>query len=1369
MKKLFFLLCINYFFSQNSVSSSVPTSPNVASLLKYAEIPVNNYNGTTSFSIPLYDIKDGDLNIPISASYYSTGLKVEEEASNIGLGWTLNAGGVIHVKGDLSAVRRNYVPTLAEANQEPDNDLRESNLIYNYTENGCSFFTEDGSIESPGNSASIIKSSDYIMLIYNFNGYSGKFIKDYSGNYISMDKNNIKLQAIENGFLATTPDGVSYYFQLAAKSHMHSSTDCTTTSHQYEDSYYLTKIVTPKNRIANFIYSSGESLKGLPHLIQNHTVLQSVTSSNPLGASWSTSGYSMLFNEKVYGYSQTDAMEYTLKEITTDNAKITFESSSREDVENAKRIDNIKVEDKNSNVVKKINFIFDYFIGDVTFGDYTNQAKMGLLGGCGVMPYAISTAYKSKRLKLNQIRFSEISTTEGPAYSFKYNSNKPLPLKTSMSQDLWGYYNGKMNNTLLPNVNKLGYKDDNIPFYFVSNPENSDREADEEYSKAGLLEIIEQPTGGITRMQYESNHFTNPSIKKTLVKVTKTVTDYNSTSTQSVEFTIPAITNQSIKLSMSLTCNRNGACNIDVPVGSYDCPPYSNSGFPPSQITHPDDRRLYGIIEKKVNGNWQVVGEYSRNTQELIDYGNAHGICGLFEKDLTNIFTAGQYRMTANYPDNKVGYLGGPWVDMKLTYFEEQTITYPNKGAGLRIKNIRDYDLDGKKNNEKNFVYNNGLLMTKPVFYRVRDRNDITPFSVTNAPSCSTVAIIPFCTWGESSFLPMVYNTKFVTLNSDTVIPYSYNAQGSLVGYTEVTISYGENTIGNPSAFNGEVVYKYNNLADYSIYYPSRPAGLPETRYLRNGTLSEKITYKIKNSGSGNFAKEIVKYEKYDFIVKNQKRYWAFITEYLPVTYFCLGNTPVTGTGYDYNSNFLFFYHIKTGKILLNSKEETDYLNGGSVTKNFTYSYNSKNQLISEKVYDSNGDEILNKTYYPNDLLMSDQAVQMVELVNANQIDIPIREEQQVNNIKVSEQETVFEKNEHTSNLLLPTKVYTNLGSSGINKSITSHLVSSFERYDSKGNLLQYRSRSGLPTVLIWGYNGSVPIAKVEGGATYPGTPLLSSDIPLSLIDGIVSESNNDIDNTSEIALLSALQTFRKDNALSKYLITTYTYNPLVGVTNITNPNGINESYFYDSQNRLIQIKNDKEQLLKQFDYGYSGIQYGNMYFNSIQSQVFTKNDCQPGFVGNDYTYIVPKESYMSHISQADADSKAQAELFANGQKMANTYGICGESCPFTLSSSIDSTGYTSSVIKNGTTITASINIKVNTQNMSLNWIPGVVIGSIGGNCTPPAANNIREYYDVTNNTKWRIIITPSSIYVQLIEGSISATGFIHLEFQYEK
>ena len=79
----------------NWVEDLVHPTPNAASLGKYGDIPVSYHTGLPNISIPLFTLQDGSLQLPISLSYHGGGIKVEETASWVGLGFSLNAGGVI--------------------------------------------------------------------------------------------------------------------------------------------------------------------------------------------------------------------------------------------------------------------------------------------------------------------------------------------------------------------------------------------------------------------------------------------------------------------------------------------------------------------------------------------------------------------------------------------------------------------------------------------------------------------------------------------------------------------------------------------------------------------------------------------------------------------------------------------------------------------------------------------------------------------------------------------------------------------------------------------------------------------------------------------------------------------------------------------------------------------------------------------------------------------------------------------------------------------------------------------------------------------------------------------------------------------------
>lgn len=146
-----------------------------------------------------------------------------------------------------------------------------------------------------------------------------------------------------------------------------------------------------------------------------------------------------------------------------------------------------------------------------------------------------------------------------------------------------------------------------------------------------------------------------------------------------------------------------------------------------------------------------------------------------------------------------------------------------------------------------------------------------------------------------------------------------------------------------------------------------------------------------------------------------------------------------------------------------------------------------------------------------------------------------------------------------------------------------------FNVYDNKANNLQNTQKNSIPTTTIYGYDQTLLIATINGisyeqlmqifGLPITPTGYLSLDI--------VSKSNSDRDEASEQLLLKALDNFRNNPALSNYQITTYTYDPLIGLRSITPPSGIRESYLYDSAGRLQKVVDANGKVLKEMKYNY--------------------------------------------------------------------------------------------------------------------------------------------------------------------------------------
>jgi hypothetical protein len=261
------------------------------------------------------------------------------------------------------------------------------------------------------------------------------------------------------------------------------------------------------------------------------------------------------------------------------------------------------------------------------------------------------------------------------------------------------------------------------------------------------------------------------------------------------------------------------------------------------------------------------------------------------------------------------------------------------------------------------------------------------------------------------------------------------------------------------------------------------------------------------------------------------------------------------------SANTIYSHHTP-----LISTQNIEYLNNNPVISSTQYTYGTTNhyQLLTQKMISP--DATINETNYSYAHEKGNQ-----KLINAHMIGVPLETEIKKNFKTVSKIETKYD---NPLNLLPSSVLSTDLQS-------TSSTEITYNKYDLKGNIQQYTTKDGIPVAVIWGYNNTQAIAKIEG-ATYSQVE--------SLATAIISASDTDASaapNNDETSFLSALSTFRSN--LSNYQITTYTYDPLIGVRSITPPSGIREVYFYDTARRLMEIREDNQagRLIKEFKYNY--------------------------------------------------------------------------------------------------------------------------------------------------------------------------------------
>jgi hypothetical protein len=243
--------------------------------------------------------------------------------------------------------------------------------------------------------------------------------------------------------------------------------------------------------------------------------------------------------------------------------------------------------------------------------------------------------------------------------------------------------------------------------------------------------------------------------------------------------------------------------------------------------------------------------------------------------------------------------------------------------------------------------------------------------------------------------------------------------------------------------------------------------------------------------------------------------------------------------------SFYNLYAYSNSKIIsawyyMDKKTMEEYFNGKilKTEENFKYDNPVSAQLTSHRTTNSKGEVVETKYYYPDDL--QGQPL-MAELKAANRISTPIITEQYKAGTLLSKNKTVFAQDASTGNLLMPKEIYSakfpNALPSLPNYIGTLEKKFTYDQYDDKGNVLQYTPEGGMPISIIWGYNKTLPIAKVENVAY--------ASIPAATITNLQSLSNADNDNCmsgscTEQLLRNALNAFR--DAFPNAFITTYTY-----------------------------------------------------------------------------------------------------------------------------------------------------------------------------------------------------------------------------------
>ena len=855
----------------------------------------------------------------------------------------------------------------------------------------------------------------------------------------------------------------------------------------------------------------------------------------------------------------------------------------------ARKLTSIDINDYNNQTVRAV--VFDH--------SYYSTNKLGQ-----------DDEAKYLRLKLDGL------TIEDKTYSFTYETPNGLPSKISFDTDFWGFYNGANNTSNVPSIGRFCTSPISIadtesasiePQQIYFNLDGADRGANFLHSNRGNLIKITYPTGGYSTFEYEGNRAVvdgpAPYIVTESFEDSGSLRWTNLIDEDQYKFTylylknaedpnwnffdyrfIPGTTAEAVPIDVNDVINLDeptlvsgqGALYFISGLGNfeqyYDVPKYYLE-----EINNPSNISTlfyFGdwadgfpgmTIEESPIGNSTVVlpsGDYRLKRE--INFEEGVPTVALLPEDFSiieNVFDG-------ELPSDIIGEfpIGGSRI---------KTITNSDNNGAFINKKQFDYTIQGTNSGD---LSSSGKLMDDIIHHSrgVGLRSYTPTFWIEGRPSNS----------GSND------NNFGASITSNSTLKQSPNAQGSHIGYSfvreyaldkdDIILSIMDRTYFNES--NRHFKDNYHHLFYWNPTYPAGALRYTQANNVIVLGMDPKLSFGYVN---GNVLTEAY-YDCSETLVREVN------TEYETLVVNPNDNYYATFAGWGYvapnggesenpfmtdDISYITYKQPPSySRIAVPSYTQTiDYLSNGQVYTDqyFTYDDTNQNMVETESIV-RDGESTVTKYYYPYDSEVASVAG-VSNLLAENQLSQIVKSEAFYNDQKMGTTLLNFADNNSTGNNVRVTATKTAKGTDNLEARMQ------YEQYDYDGNVLQSRQEDGSPMSYIWGYNNEHVIAKVDN-MTYNDLAALTTIVSLHTLSDNDTSSCLGNGNCNEQNLrnaLNALRTALPDTAL----MTSYTYNPLVGVTSITDPRGTTIYYTYDSFDRLDAVYDQNYKLLSKNEY----------------------------------------------------------------------------------------------------------------------------------------------------------------------------------------